>query len=389
MIFRKIAFILLAGLLAGGLWAQSSWEGARITLLTCSPGQALYSSFGHTALRIQDPSRGLDQIYNYGTFDFNTPHFYWKFMRGKLLYNLSIQSFSSFMSEYREEGRAVYEEEVLLDGAEKEAVARFLAENYRTENRYYLYDFFFDNCSSRIRDVFEAVLKDRLTYVFPKTGETITYRQAINPYIQAWPWLDLGIDLLLGTPTDRVADERGMMFLPDFLSENLAYARIDGERNLLGPRVYLLDRQFDPPQRARPYPAILFWALLPVFLLLWRFSPRLIRTADLFFWTLFGLVGCLVAFMTWGTDHQATQHNWNILWLNPVQLAVAIGLMINRKARWLKVFGWIQLLVAVGILISWKWLPQEIPAACFPLVLLLGIQSWRLAKVYVPLISPK
>ena len=382
MIFRKIAVILLAFLLTGGLGAQSSWEDTRLTLLTCSPGAALYSSFGHSAIRLQDPSRGLDQVYNYGTFDFNTPNFYWKFMRGKLLYNLSVQSFGSFMGEYQAEGRAVYEEEVQLNGPDKEAVARFLAENFRPENRYYLYDFFFDNCSSRIRDVFEAVLQGRLSYQFPPSEETTTYRDAIDPYIQSWPWLDLGIDLLLGTPTDQVAGERGMMFLPDFLSGNLAYSRVDGDHNLLGPRTYLLEAQLDPPPVSRPYPAILFWVLFLGYLALWGFSSKtkFFRVASTSLLVLFGLAGCLVAFMTWATDHQATQHNWNILWLNPVQLAAAVGMMMNRKALWLKIFGWIQMLVAAAFLIAWAGLPQEIPTALIPLVLLLGVQSWRLAK---------
>ncbi|MBK7408876.1 MAG: DUF4105 domain-containing protein [Saprospirales bacterium] len=384
MMLKKWTIMLFSLMLVASVWGQSSWEEARITMLTCSPGEALYSSFGHSAIRIQDASRGLDQIYNYGTFDFNTPNFYTKFLRGKLLYNLDVQSFQSFMVEYRTEGRSVYEEEVQLDGPEKEAVAGFLTENYRPENRYYLYDFFFDNCSSRIRDVFEAVLKDRLTYHFPKSDVEMTYRDAIGPYIARQPWVDFGIDLLLGTPTDQVADERGQMFLPDYLSDNLAYGRVDGARSLLGPRIQLLEPTFDTTSTSKPYPAILFWILLPCFILLWLYSPnpRLTQVADVLFWVLFGLAGCLVAFMSWGTDHQATQHNWNILWLHPVGLLAGIGLMVNRKAQWLKFFGWFQLLLTIGLLISWKWLPQELPTAAIPLLLLLGWQSWRLANPY-------
>ena len=352
-----------------------------MTVLTCSPGEALYSSFGHSALRIQDPSRGIDQVYNYGTFDFNTPNFYGKFLRGKLLYRLSIQSYQSFLYEYKVEGRKVYEEEILLNGADKEAIALFLAENYRPENREYLYDFFFDNCSSRIRDVFEAVLQDRLSYRFPPSEESITYRDAIEPYIEGRPWIFTGINLLLGQPTDQLADERGLMFLPDGLSEQLAHAYVDGSEKLLGPAVEILELSTELPSSS-PLPRwIILWALLPAFVLLWSVYPnaRFTPIVDAICWIFLGLLGCLVAFMSWGTDHLATQNNWNLLWLHPVYIPAGIGMLINRGAKWLQVFGWIQLLLVIGTTITWYWLPQELPVSTLPLFMLLGLHCIRLA----------
>ena len=368
-------------------WAQSSWDEARITLLTCSPGEALYSSFGHSAIRIQDPSRGIDQVYNYGTFDFNTPNFYRKFLRGKLLYRLAIQSYRSFLRDYQAEGRSVYEEEVLLDGPEKEALALFLAENHRPENREYLYDFFFDNCSSRIRDVFEQVLGDRLTYQFPGSDAEITYRDAIDPYISSRPWIDMGIDLLLGQPTDQVADERDQMFLPDHLSGQLAYARVDGGRNLLGPRVQLLELTTELPSSSPVLRWVVLWCLMAFYVILWGFFPqsKLIPIVDVAYWIFLGLLGCLVAFMALGTDHIATQHNWNLLWLHPLFLLAGIGMWIKRDAKWLRIFGWIQLLLVIGTMIAWNWLPQRLPPSSLPLFLLLGLHCIRLAGFQKPL----
>lgn len=371
---RRLLLILFFAALAFSGFGQV----VRISLLTCAPGDATYSMFGHSAVRVQDPVRGMDMVYNYGTFDFETPNFVWKFMRGKLLYQLDVQSFRHFMREYTRDGRAVYEEEIMLSDADKAALEAFLADNYRPENRYYLYDFFFDNCSSRIRDALETVLGSRLSYRFPEGSEPMTYRQAIAPYTAARPWMALGIDLLLGAPTDRLADERGQMFLPDHLSGHLGKGQVDGAP-LLGPRIPLIDGKTGTQTVNQPKPGWLLWALTFIFLLIWHYLPRARRWAGAVFWMLYGLAGCLVAFMWWGTDHQATQENWNIFWLNPLQLVAGIAVAAGSQSTWLKGFGWLQVGMVIIALIAWMWLPQALPLQALPLMLLLAFQSVRLA----------
>lgn len=373
---KQLFLLLIVAALAFPVFGQ----GVRISLLTCAPGDATYSMFGHSAVRVQDPVRGMDMVYNYGIFDFETPNFVWKFMRGKLLYQLDVQSFRHFMREYTREGRAVYEEEILLSDADKAALEAFLAGNYRPEKRYYLYDFFFDNCSSRIRDALETVLGQRLSYRFQEGSEPMTYRQAIAPYTATRPWMALGIDLLLGAPTDELADERGQMFLPDYLSENLGKGQVDGAP-LLGPRIPVIDGEDRTNTGKQPKPGWVLWPLALVFLLLWQFIPRCRRWAGAGVWILFGLAGCLVAFMWWGTDHQATQENWNIFWLNPLQLAAGIAVAAGSRSTWLKGFGWLQTGMVLIALAAWMWLPQALPLPALPLMLLLVFQSLRLAGI--------
>ena len=137
---------------------------ARISLITISPGNQLYTRFGHSAIRINDPQQELDIVYNYGTFDFDTPGFYTKFLRGKLLYFLSVYSFDRMVRTYEYFNQSVYEQELNLTFEQKIAVYNFLNWNYLPDNRYYLYDFFYDNCSSRIRDVFQDVVKENLDF---------------------------------------------------------------------------------------------------------------------------------------------------------------------------------------------------------------------------------
>ena len=114
---------------------------AEISILTCSPGKELYSLFGHTAIRVRDPKAGMDEVFNYGTFDFDTPHFYLKFAQGLLPYQLSTTSFRNFMLSYQMEERSVYSQRLRLDSLQKQQLFDLLLENYRPENRSYLYNF--------------------------------------------------------------------------------------------------------------------------------------------------------------------------------------------------------------------------------------------------------
>ena len=128
-------------------------EYAAISILTCEPGTDLYASFGHSAIRVQDPMMQLDIIYNYGIFDFYAPNFYTNFIKGKLTYTLGRQYFSDFLFEYEMENRSVKEQVLRLDKNSRDRLFNFLEKNYRPENRDYAYDFFFNNCATKIRDL--------------------------------------------------------------------------------------------------------------------------------------------------------------------------------------------------------------------------------------------
>ena len=139
-------------------------DQAQISVLTCGTGDQLYSSFGHSAFRVQDPNHGIDIVYNYGTFDFDTPNFYLKFAGGKLLYSLSRQHFANFLYTYQLENRWVKEQLLDLKTDDKNKLFGFLEENYKPENRYYQYDFIYENCSTKIPEVLRGVLGNSLVF---------------------------------------------------------------------------------------------------------------------------------------------------------------------------------------------------------------------------------
>ena len=206
---------------------------ARISLMTVAPGAELYSTFGHSALRVFDPERGLDKIYNYGTFDFDQPNFYLNFVRGRLLYSLATESFRSFEYGNRLEQRQMKEQVLALRPDQKQRLFDLLEENATPANRDYLYDFFYDNCATRIRDVLQKATSDSLQWERNQLPEGTTLRDLLGFYLTEHPWTQYGINLVLGKPTDRLADTYSSMFLPDYLHDAVSGARFLNGQSLL------------------------------------------------------------------------------------------------------------------------------------------------------------
>ena len=174
-------------------------DSIRLSLLTCSPGEEIYSLFGHTALRYQYPAQGIDVIFNYGLFSFNTPHFILRFALGETDYQLGVTDYSRFAREYAFSGRNVWQQTLNLDDTEKTKLIQLLQENYRPENRVYRYNFFYDNCSTRPRDKIEESLSGKISYPAEPQDGSRTYRDIIHQYCQGHPWSRFGIDLCIGS----------------------------------------------------------------------------------------------------------------------------------------------------------------------------------------------
>lgn len=212
----RIYILALCLTIAAWLPAQELSDQARISLITCAPGQELYARYGHTAIRVCDPVNDLDYTFNYGVFDFEVDHFYWKFVKGETWYELGATPTWWFMREYREENRPVYEQVLNLTAEQREALWMALLTNYAPENRKYLYNFVFDNCATRPYVLIAKVLGD--TILSEYTGYTgITYRRFIRHYTGALTWSNAGINLLFGRKADRPMRSKDRLFLPEEL----------------------------------------------------------------------------------------------------------------------------------------------------------------------------
>ncbi len=373
LFFSILAFFLLT-LNVNGYGQDRLSASARISLLTASPGEELYSVFGHSALRVVDPEIGLDEVYNYGTFDFDTPNFYLKFSRGQLLYKLSVTSFEYFLMEYRYEGRAVYEQVLSLTPKEKNRIYEFLLVNRLPENQYYLYDFFYDNCATRIRDIVDDHL-DPDWGPDPHPEPQRSFRDMLHPYISNTPWIKFGIDLALGMPSDIKATPWDYMFLPDEMYVAFSQARhADGRPLVSGQNIVLEETlvRASPPALS---PSLLLWILFfaGMFSLL---KPQLSRWFDRLFFSFLGLLGLVIAFLWFLSDHAATNQNLNLLWTLPTHLFFVFKASAFNPQGITRLYFRLVFFLNLLFLMAWLFIPQDFHAAFFPIILLAMIKAF-------------
>ncbi len=304
-ITRKYLFIFCCILFTVYSSAQDS-SHIRISLLTCSPGDELYATFGHSALRVTDSIGLSDVVFNYGTFNFDDPDFYTKFIRGKLLYFVSAENFDDFKYDYQTDNRGITEQVLNFSPAEKIKIEDELYNNLKEENKYYKYDFFFDNCTTRLRDIIANHKNPRPVFNAVMPAGT-TFRQAIYIYLDknGKYWSKLGIDIFLGAKTDAVMTTEQSQFLPDNLmksldSSNANHQLVSSEKNL-----YAINNEGS--KSAGFTPMLAFSSLFIVIVLLGfsknKFVQLFLYGFDGLFFFLSGTLGIRLIFMWACTDH--------------------------------------------------------------------------------------
>ncbi|WP_082780309.1 DUF4105 domain-containing protein [Rufibacter sp. DG15C] len=383
---KKIAALCLLLAFGGSAKALPLSPQAQISLITVSPGAELYSMYGHSAIRIVDPANGMDYAFNYGTFNFNTPNFYVKFVRGKLMYQLAPGYFSELKDRNIEDNRSVYEQVLNLTPAQKQRVMDFLETNYEPQNREYLYDFLKDNCATRIRDVFKKTLGDSLQYPSDIPGTPSTFRRMVGIYQTPHPWVDLGVDLAMGLPSDEKTGVWEAMFLPDYLLASFAKAKLQtptGAVAFAGPVIKHYEATAVPANDSLVTPMVVFWTLfvlVTIITFLQFRNKKAGRGLDVVLFSLTGFFGFVVLFLWFGTDHQSFAGNLNLLWAFPVHLITGLLLLQKNPPSWLKPYFLVTGIVMVVLVLAWKFLPQEYHPSLLPLVLTLALRAiyiWR------------
>ncbi len=372
-------FLYLLFLLPLTSAAQSDSCGIRISLLTATPGEELYSTFGHSALRVTDSINQTDIVYNYGTFDFGEPGFYTKFVRGKLMYFLSREYYESFIYGYYIEQRGITEQVLNLTCAEKNRIIELLQDNMMPANRFYKYDFLFDNCTTRLRDLIENTSDGKVEFRKVLSSPK-TFRNLIHDYldINDKQWSKLGIDILLGAKTDAVMTPREVMFLPDYLLMKFDSATIDN-RELVAQKKPAYEMILpDNTKNNLKHPVFIFTCLFALIAFFSFFkNPFIQKTFSsldglLFFLT--GLLGILLVFMWFGTDHIMTKNNYNLFWAWPTNAVAA--LYIHSKKKWVKIYYLVYAIFNIILLGSWFFLPQLMNPALLPIIGILIFRSF-------------
>ena len=387
--------------------ATASTPEIRASLLTCAPGRNVYQLEGHTALRLTSEGDSLrepyDIVVNWGVFDFASPNFLWRFVKGETDYMALAYTFDSFMEEYRLEGREVNEQLLRLTPEQAARLEALVAGNILPENRTYRYNYVRDNCATRPLALVEAAMGDTLTFVPPSGDDVtaVTFRSEMRRYHRNYPWYQFGIDVALGSGIDVPVTTRQRTFAPVFLRdelENATYIAPDGTAHPIVERTRQINHGITGGVTAGPTP----WPLTPVgvsvMLLVVTAAVsisdlrrrRLTRWFDSALYGLFFVAGCLLTFLIFISEHEATSPNWLYLWLNPFCGIAAAGVWIKRCRRAVYCYQ-ICNFAALTVLLAGHGLLGQAFNAAFPLLILCDMMRsatclwlWRPGNTHAP-----
>lgn len=360
----------------------SERDSVRFTLLTCSPGTQVYELFGHTAIRYQNFSKEIDWVYNYGVFDFDAPHFVWRFVLGETDYMLDVVSYGFFQWVYSSRGSEVYEQQLNLTDQEAFALFSALQQNAMPKERIYRYNYFFDNCTTRARDRIEEALHGRITYT--ENSDSLTFREWIHRCTQGHPWTTFGIDLCLGSEADIPIDFRQQMFLPVNLMKAFRSASLSSDSKInISPLVQsesiLIPGKtlpFDSPFPLSPMQSSLLILVLTLLLIAIEYRIKKVFWGwDLFLFALQGIAGCVISLLFFFSVHPTVGTNYLVILLNPLPL-IYLPFMIYHIKKGRKDLYDVANIAVLTLFISFLWLiPQKIDLVIVPLALSLLLRS--------------
>ena len=370
-------FALLLGISAA--YASGTNGNIRVSVLTCSPGQEVYSLYGHTAIRVQDRAMGTDHVFNYGVFDFNTEYFAWKFVLGHTDYICMATPWEYFIVEYQRRGSSVIAQELNLTDSEALKVRNYLYNNIRKENCVYRYNFLTCNCTTRVMDCIEACIEGELVYSWSK--EPLTYRDILHQYTSPFPWTQDGNDMLLGADVDTLLSHRATCFIPEFYQNALSGAVVRNEfqdtRQLVAQTHTLVKANPNAaPQKADlPLgPMEAGWVLFALGVLVMSIEflvRKMLWPLDVLLMLLHGLAGCIITFLFFFSEHPAVDSNWLVGIINPLPLLI---LPFTTRAAWKGERTAWHYFMAVWLaiyLLFMPWMPQHMPAIIVPLLAML------------------
>jgi hypothetical protein len=347
-------------------------------LITCGPGTETYSIYGHSALRISIPEKNSDIIYNWGVFDYSTKNFAWKFAKGRLDYMLNTEITNGFLQSYFAEQRYVYSQRINIDSKELRKLTELINENLRPENIKYRYDFFYDDCSTRIRDLLEKSIGEKLKYPPSEPGTVLTFREMVAKYQNPYPWLKFGVDLIMGSTSDKKAHFRDQMFLPIDMRIGLSKTHVHRSDKMIpllqNPEI-LLD--FGNPKIKQNFftaPPFVFTVLIIVILVLAALtkSIKIIRIMDIIIYAVFSILSILMIFFNFFTDHEQMKWNLNAIWLNPFIIVCLLMLILNKTGEvWFRIVFYI----SAAFLVVHFVLPQQFNIGFLLLDIIILIRS--------------
>jgi hypothetical protein len=376
---KLIAILIILGA-ASGLDAQNLSEGATISVITLGPHHEVsFLGFGHSAFRITDPQNGIDYAFNYGIFDFDRPDFVTNFALGHNVYMLGVHDFKPFQESYIEDNRYIHEQVLDLTTEQKQKIFDFLKWNAAPENREYLYDYFYDNCATKIRDVVAKNLGEDVNFDGSYITTSYSIRELAGQYLKPFPWLDLGIDICLGLPMDKKASPYEYMFLPDYIESGFDHATVKKDSAkvpIVKEKKIIYSEHPAEYSSSLPHPLVVFGLLLLVAVAVCVKDFKTKKLSNWFDVILFGstgIIGVLLLMLWFFTDHRAAAYNFNLLWALPSHIVAVIA--FARKKKWLMNYFLVVVVLEALVLLFWWALPQQLNTSLVPVVLTLLLRA--------------
>ena len=384
LLYIVLTFILSVVNATVGAQSMTNPDRIQISLLTCSPGKEVWAQYGHTAIRYYDKESGEDLAINYGIFSLDQTYFIPRFVLGMTDYRMGVQPMDMFLAQYSYEGRGIVEQVLNLSAEDKEVIYKALQENMKPENVVYRYNYFFDNCTTRARDMLINHLHGKVVY--PPAEEDATFRSMIHKWNNKYEWSQFGEDLLLGVNADRKTTKSEQQFLPENLRSDFDKARYNG-KPLVKETNVLLDAETEvaePVFPLSPLSIALIFAVISLVMMLFSYRRQQVYWAwDLALMLTSGLMG-IIFFVMIFSQHPCVSLNFILLFFNPLPLFFLYSTIKKKKVIWWKIWGVLIILGLFGSLFQEIPLPILIVAS---FLLLHCIVHLRINKAVTPTVS--
>lgn len=391
---QVIIFLLLTALHIPMSHASAQTEADHMTfsLLTCAPGDKIYTLFGHTAIRYKNVQKGIDDVYNYGVFSFHSPNFIWRFVKGETDYRLGVMDFAEFRAGYAYEKRVVWEQTLNLTAAEKSELLKLLKINLLPANKVYRYNFFFDNCATRPRDKIEESIEGNVIYTSEDYRQS--FRDIVHEGAKDFPWDRFGMDFCLGVKADHPITYREEMFSPIYLMEAFNKARIINDKGEERPLIshtkeivsqgkVISDAQnsslnhFISASRFTPIRLSLLLFIIITYATIFGIRRnKSLWGIDLALFVFAGIAGSVIAFLTGFSEHPTVSPNYLLFVFHPLHLLLAPFFLYKEVKHRRSRYHQINLIVLTLFIVVWPLNPQHFDFAVLPLALCLLVRSF-------------
>jgi len=332
---------------------KTSFEETKVSIISIGEGSSLADAFGHTGIRVI--SNGNDIVFNFGVYDFSAPNFYSNFVKGRPVYKLAVQKYEKFKDGYIYQNRYLVEHELNISEESKMNIIDLLVNNSRPENKYYTYDYLRDNCSTRVADILIDDTNNKFRDDKLESEALFTYRELIHEKISENSWAALGIDLCLGAIIDKKISVRETFFIPEKLMKYMDGLIIDYSKPITKNIIFLTD---SPSKYNEEFPKpFLVNSIISLFIILLTYfnfkNNSWNRSIDFIIYLFSGLLGVLIIYLWFFSNHFASAQNFNFLWAFPFNLAVVFALIRKTPPLWTINFVKLNIILLILLFIHW------------------------------------